>query len=923
MRYNARNIPLYINNQRLLINEAEISQSVDLDSPYTYQDRVSTSYIPKSPYIGKLNIKYYLTGVDFLKKYIYSLESDRISGNFCGITFNQGYLTSYSLPCLPNKSVEVSAEISFYDKISGAFSPTAPVAFGGSVLNFGNVSINNLSDYTISPLNNILEARFSYNSNIEPVYKYSDTGSSPISADRINIGERVINSEIVSDSISMDIPLSGEDFGLILNLNNIDGISSETFGCSGKINFKSLSIGANSEHTHTISISQKHLSLVGGISGVSIAGNNTITIKSNLNTYPFKSQDRTLNYVDKINIGEVECTGYIITGYSTHDEIIIPENLNISDDYLTIYSSRGNFFWPNKLQFNYAPIVISSLSITSGRAGSPMIIDGSNFNYISDVFIGQTRSNFYTTSGTRIFTTVPYNGITDKVRVVSSRRGISGISSQTFFHEPRITVHSPLTGQWTDPIIIGGTNFSGTVSLKFNIANASGYSVLSNSIISANAPQTGAGYAGGYIYLETSGGSSRSPSQYLPNVITYGFTPTSGVAGDNITIRAKTDPLYFCPTGDGFKVSFGGGDAKFYINSTGSLTGMVPSGASDGYIYLYRPDGISVYNPNTGTFNVLGDPEIYSVSGGWVGPGPQINVYFPLTIIGKNLHYFNRSTSFIALSGAGSPYGPSFATHSVSKVTGNRIISSSDGTMAYIPAMIYSGNIEISEYLSLVIKNDYGTTVRDVVAGTYGPTNLAGPLVLQGDGTFTQFATVTPQGYAYVAGTPNIYWLRDGSFFTPVAMLAYYSGVGNLDFRRQSIIDFYRTDGAPMNISSFLFIGYPDYSEWAGVIVPRYGYTSQTTNPGIATTNFYTGVVSLFRGSQEVYNSSAISIGKADELLVNPSDGAYYLSGRRHILPDIYTGITKIRLSTTGFAGNGVSTAIPPYVLNLLEFKIF
>lgn len=897
MFYSLRNIPIYINGERLLVSEADISQSIGLESVYRIEDRVSEKYLVESPHVGSLNIRYYLTGADPLKKYIYSLSDNTITGNFGGITFNQGYLTAYDLPCEPNRPVQVSARISFFDKVSGQFASVAPVNLTGQILNFSNVSINNLSSYTETPLNVISNARFSYNCQVEPVYKYSDTGAVPTRADRVSVLERTISADIFSDNTSLNIPFSGEKFGIILNLSG----EAETFGCSGRISAKNMAISTDSLHTHSISISQNHLNRIGGIASISVSPSNSITITSHADTHPFISNDSSINYVDQITIGETNCTGFTVSRQGNYDQIDIEPNELLLNDYLTIFSTNGNFTWPTPLSFTYNPITVNGISITSGRAGTPLYITGSNFNYVSDVFIGQTRSNFQIISGNLIGTTVPYNGYSGPVTVMSRRRGLTGVSSNTFFHEPKITIHSPVTGFWGDTITIGGNNISGATGIKFGNINANSFSVLSNSIAIAVTPSTGAGYPSGYITIYTSGGSSQSPSRYSPEVPIYSFSPMSGIFGEAVTINTKVDTGYLFPSGDGFKIDFCGVDQKFKVNSTGTLTGVIPIGARDGYIRIYRPDGISTYKPNTGIFNVLGDPEIYSVSGIGVTSFYK-NVIFGLSIEGKNLQYFNQTGSYVGISGT--------ATHRMNTFTGASLSYSSNGSLLVVPNMVYLSDFEYgpNEATYIVVKNDYGTVTTPFKTFASPPNQGHNMSVI--NGSFT-----TMFGADYNAPSPQS--VLDESLYNTAAILCGYNGA---TYYPPAYFELARLDGGVSNLSSFRFVCGLVYGEG---LSPQYPAPNGGPGRFFYCTSFPSGVISLYRGSQMVYNSQEIYIGANNEVLIN-YDLSRFHSGEVFNLPSLYTGITKIRFSATGVIGNGISdTATQAMCINLAVLQIF
>lgn len=651
MFYSAKNTKLTLNGRNILVNTANLSQEVQLDSPIKSNDVSSEKYLPSSPFVGKLQFSYYLTGQDPIKEYLYTNENQRLSGNFAGITFNQGYISNYNFNCLPNSPAIINCDISFFDKLSGSFSPVSLTHKNYDVLNLFNCSIDNLSSYTTNVLTNISQANFSYNCELVPSYKSYGTGFVPYQADRVSIGERSITAEIVSDNTNMNLPLSGDKFGLNITLGA--GANTESFGVSGMINSKQLSFSMDDVHSHSIKISQKHLNIIGEINSVQLG--NPFIIHSATGEYLFTNRDNSINYVNKIFVDDVLCPNYSVNRGINSDSIQVTHPTNLVNGILRVETPTKTFIYPTPLTFTFPDLIISGLSPNSGRYGTPINISGANFYQISNVNFNGIESRFQNVSPTLIQAVVPYGGLVGKIQVISTKRNLSGFSSGFFYCEPDIDSISPITGMWKKSISILGVNFSGTTSVKFNGFNASGFTVNSNTSITANSPETGAGYARGYITVLTSGGLAKSISIYKPHVPIYSFDPTSGAYFDRINIRTKIDTGYLYPSGNGVKVRFGNIDTVFYpsgyesnsINKTGCLTGQVPIYAIDDYIYLYEPDGVSTYSPNTGKFNVIGEPTINSFSPSVVN---QYKNFTPV-ILGENFKFFFGKPYFFALSG--------------------------------------------------------------------------------------------------------------------------------------------------------------------------------------------------------------------------------------------------------------------------------
>ncbi len=648
---NYKNVNLSLNNHSFIVDDLQLDNSVQFLPQYSIGDAVSESEIPNQMWNASLKIQYFLSGADYLKGYIYSNNSEPISGNLNGITFTQGYLSDYSINIEPNIPIKVSASISIFDKITGNFTNSPAITQTGLIFRSSDIQINNLQGYTENLLNNFSRANFNYSCNLQPSYNYYDTGNAPTRASIVFIGERSISSEIVSDNTNLTLPLSGEKFGAIFTFSNPYNTGLyETFGCSGLISSKSLALNTNNPHSHTIKIVQHHVNKEGYIFSVT-TGVNTITINSNSGSFPFLSKDGSLSYVDSVYIGDTQLTGFSINRTSSYDQIVSPIPFNVIDDILTVNTSYGNFIWPNKVRFNYPLIAISSLSSNTGDAGSIIHISGTNFVRISDVtFGGGVNAQFQVNDPQTIVATVPGDGRSGPIRVRSYYRNTTG-KTVDFYYPPTILSISPVQGVWKDFIDITGYNLSGITGVYFNDTPAFTYTIDGNNDILAQSPETGLPFPSGYIKVYGTGGYGQSYSTYNPIIPIYSFSPESGIPNTPITIYTKIDTGYYSPYSGGFKVRIDGDDCVFLVsggNSTGALTGLSPQfpDAQSDFIYIYKPDGIST-DASLTKYKTYGYPRIDSVSPNKVNQYQ----YIPVILRGENLRYFFSSSTYVSISG--------------------------------------------------------------------------------------------------------------------------------------------------------------------------------------------------------------------------------------------------------------------------------
>ncbi|MHB1461090.1 MAG: IPT/TIG domain-containing protein [Armatimonadota bacterium] len=145
---------------------------------------------------------------------------------------------------------------------------------------------------------------------------------------------------------------------------------------------------------------------------------------------------------------------------------------------------------------------------------------------------------------------------------------------------PSITSFSPTSGAAGLEVIITGANFAGATSVTFSGAPA-GFSVRSATSISAFVPEKA---ITGKIKVTTTSGSVTSDVSFTVVPTITGYTPTSGIPGDVITVSGTAF------TGAS-AVKFNGVTATFTVSDSQTLTTTVPVGAVTGKISVTTPSG--------------------------------------------------------------------------------------------------------------------------------------------------------------------------------------------------------------------------------------------------------------------------------------------------------------------------------------------
>jgi hypothetical protein len=217
---------------------------------------------------------------------------------------------------------------------------------------------------------------------------------------------------------------------------------------------------------------------------------------------------------------------------------------------------------------------ITSFTPDSARTGNTVTITGTNFIGVLRVFFGGTLATSFNTISPTTITAVVANGTSGDVRVEASN-GPAQVAGFTYIpNQTTITAFSPTSGTIGTVVTINGFNFNGTTSVKFGGIEASSFTILSPTKITA---VVGPGSSGLIDVTSPSGIGSGYIFTYInpiPAPTITSFTPSTGINGTLVTI-----------TGTNFtnaaSVKFGGFAASsFTILSATSITATVANGAS-------------------------------------------------------------------------------------------------------------------------------------------------------------------------------------------------------------------------------------------------------------------------------------------------------------------------------------------------------
>jgi hypothetical protein len=287
---------------------------------------------------------------------------------------------------------------------------------------------------------------------------------------------------------------------------------------------------------------------------------------------------------------------------------------------LTITTSAGTYTTSN---YFYVAPVVTSFSPAFGRAGTNVILKGTNFTAATRVAFGTVTAAFTIVNNNQINTTVPVGAADGPVRVTAPAGQF--ISSSNFIVLPEITDMSPIAGNVNTIVTLTGANLNvGSPTypvVRFNGVVAALIGVNSSQV-QVYAP---AGTSSGPVTLQTADGTAVAPTNFYYPAGISGFFPTNGNPGTTVTISGVNFT-------NASAVAFAGNPATTFtvVNNT-TITAVVPSGGVTGPVSVTTPAG-TFASPQA----FFGTPIItgFAPSTGVIG--------IPVNITGVNFTFFTN-----------------------------------------------------------------------------------------------------------------------------------------------------------------------------------------------------------------------------------------------------------------------------------------
>ena len=620
MFYTHKNALIKLDNNLMFVNQVELNTAVDISPVYVDGKRHSFSYSTNGPVASNLKINYFLTGEDFLKRYL-SDDNKYISGNIGGIYFRSGCIRSYTASFQPNSPIQIGVDLAIFDTVTGQFTPSRTSNPSLPYLNVSDSIFTNYTDYL--SLGSIIQASYNYTSEIEPFFNQkTDNNLQDLGPNRIFFGKKQVVMEMTSDSTGMYLPLNGSDCSIRIQAANSGGSILETFAVTGKLNKRNFSISPS------VPINQKFEVIQHRVASQPVITSFSPTLAYADNKISVYGQN--FQNVLSVSINDEPASSFDVISDSQIDFTVSKSQ---NSGYIKINTFEKSSVSSTKIPISYPDITVSSFEPRNIESGKSVLIQGENFYKISQVLFNDTNAeSFNIVNSNYINAFVPGRILNNKIKVISDTRVKSGESPLSYWAYPVIDSFTPTSGVPGDTLTLNGANLTGIFDVKINNIS-SAYLATTTSSMQITVPQ---GNTLGYITIENEGGQvTQSKYGFFPQVRITGLSLRSGFAFDALAISGVNfaqDMLYNLGD-DSYKLSFNGQNTGFYRVDSQTLTGLVPKGGKTGPIYIYKPDGASTYAATGDFIYIPSVPVITNISPSGIISGDSIKTL----IVGENL----------------------------------------------------------------------------------------------------------------------------------------------------------------------------------------------------------------------------------------------------------------------------------------------
>ncbi len=292
------------------------------------------------------------------------------------------------------------------------------------------------------------------------------------------------------------------------------------------------------------------------------------------------------------NFGATQGNGYVVVGNGRAQvtswsagsiTIRVPSTATTGNLYLSAGGHNSNAV---PFTVNREPS-LSSISTTSGPAGTPVTFTGANLTGTATVTFNGAAAAILSNTGTQIQVNVPPDATSGLVLVVVN--GIALIPTRSFLVPPQITSVSPNYGAPAATITITGTTFGATQGYGLVIVGGVRPDVTawSDTSITFRVPSSA---TTGNIVVETDRQTSNSVAFTIYNEPSItGLSVNSGPIGTSVTITGNN----LLDGENNATASFSGIPAPISSDTSGSIQVTVPAGATTGRL-LVKVNGVAM-----------------------------------------------------------------------------------------------------------------------------------------------------------------------------------------------------------------------------------------------------------------------------------------------------------------------------------------
>ncbi len=304
---------------------------------------------------------------------------------------------------------------------------------------------------------------------------------------------------------------------------------------------------------------------------------------------------------------------------------------------VTVETAYGTTAVNANAKFKYIPIV-NSITVTGGPAagGTEVTINGAGFTSDSTVKFGATAAANVTYISDKQIKAISPPG-SGKVDITVATPGGTSAAGIKFTYGPVVSGISPSIGPQAGgtSVTITGSDFTGATAVKFGSANSAGFTVNSDTSITATAP-AGSGMA--HVTVTTPAGTSPANSKDQ-----YYYAPIPAVTGLNPAFGLEAGGKTLAISGFGFTgttaVQFGDKPAlNFTVDNDTRITATSPAGTGAVDVIITTPGGTSVANVNAKfAYNELAPPHFDLESSGPYNTAQRVAVTCDTT--GASIRY--------------------------------------------------------------------------------------------------------------------------------------------------------------------------------------------------------------------------------------------------------------------------------------------